>query len=134
MYWAITHDCTDAHQVELVLCYTDAELYNAVDVTEDELRAFRHLGGGTWTPMGGTLTAGTSCVTVAGVTDLGQYWTLGDSSGGRPGPAALTLSSLGVGRAPDVGWLALLGGCLLIVGRGLAWVFLRYSQDAARSE
>jgi hypothetical protein len=76
MYWDISTDCSGAYDLTLILCYTDAELYNGVGVTEDELAVFKRMGGQKWENQGGTVDPEANCATLNNVTSLGS-WTLG---------------------------------------------------------
>jgi len=76
MYWEISADCSGAYNLDLVFCYTDAELYNSVSVTEDNLIAFKKTGEWNWVSQGGTVDSDANCVALSNVTSLG-YWALG---------------------------------------------------------
>ena len=76
MYWDISADCDDAYDLTLVLCYTDAELYNGIGAMEDDLAVFKRTGEQDWEYQGGTVDPDANCVTLNDVASLGS-WTLG---------------------------------------------------------
>ncbi len=78
VYWDITATGT-TYNVDLTLCYTDAELAGAgPGVVENELVLFRNAtGGATWNQIGAdTRDTAANCITKAGVTAFSD-WTLG---------------------------------------------------------
>jgi hypothetical protein len=88
IYWHINSDCSGEYRMILKLCYTDSELAQSNNVTEDNLVMFRNTGGATWTNQGGVVNTSENCVTLSNVSALG-YWTLGDPTVG--GPSAIKL-------------------------------------------
>lgn len=115
VYWDITASGSP-YNVDLTLCYTDAELAAAgAGVTESGLVLFRNTGGSSWTQVGADSrdTAG-NCVTKNGVAAFSS-WTLG-----MPGqPTAVTLTQLtarteGLANSPALSAVARLLGRLRI--------------------
>ena len=83
--WDITASGS-TYDVDLTLCYTDAEL-TAAGATESDLRLFRSVDGTTWTDEGAdTRDTVANCVTKNGVTAFSD-WSLGS---GTPTAVALT--------------------------------------------
>jgi hypothetical protein len=119
LWWNITAT-GGAYNVDLTLCYTDAELAAAgAGVTESGLVLFRNTGGPTWTEVGADARdTGVNCVTKNGVTAFSN-WTLG-----MPGqPNAITLRGFAArssGTSISLAALISIGllGLVLVVRKG----------------
>ncbi|MBN1535819.1 MAG: hypothetical protein JW908_03725 [Anaerolineales bacterium] len=109
----------------LEFCYSDAELANAMNVTESSLAVFKYNdGSGSWISQGGTVNTGSNCVTLTGVSALSD-WTLGDTTtSGNSGPTAVALDSFSGQARKMVPWL-LVGSFVLL----LLWtIYKQHSQ------
>ena len=119
LWWGIT-GTGSSYNVDLTLCYTDAELAAAgAGVTESGLVLFRNTGGPTWTEVGADARdTGVNCVTKNGVTAFSN-WTLG-----MPGqPNAITLREFAArpsGTSISLAALISIGllGLVLVVRKG----------------
>ncbi|MBI5563752.1 MAG: hypothetical protein HY870_02580 [Chloroflexi bacterium] len=91
------------YDMDLTLCYTDAELAAAgADVTEDNLSLYRYEGSGPWTLVGADVRdPATNCVTKRNVTAFSS-WTLGGAT-----PTAIGLESLAAGPTGSTNAIAL---------------------------
>jgi hypothetical protein len=111
----------------LIFSYTDLELANGNNVSENQLKAFKNTGGVTWVPQISTHDTNANTVTVTGVTSLSN-WTLGDSvSSGNGYPSPITMQSAGAyttGETFNVALLAGIGG-LLIGGLSIFWRYYK---------
>jgi len=113
--WDITGTgCT--FPMTLEFCYSDAELANAMNVTESSLAVFKYSdGSGSWVSQGGTVNTGSNCVTLSGVSELSD-WTLGDSTtSGNLGPTAVALDTFRSQPRRIVPWLLVCSVALLLL-------------------
>lgn len=110
----------------LEFCYSDAELANAMNVTESSLAVFKYNdGSGSWVSQGGTVNTGSNCVTLTGVSALSD-WTLGDTTtSGNSGPTAVALNIFSGQSLRIIPWL-LVGSVALL----LLWVLSKQLKRA----
>jgi hypothetical protein len=97
--WTLTAANT-TYNLDLVLCYTEAELTASGVSNENSITAYRwdeSYNAWNWVDKGGTVDAGANCVTVAGVTALSPWTLAGD--GGIP--TAVTLEAFAAIAQPD---------------------------------
>ena len=123
MQWDITTDgnCGTLN-VNLVFNYTDGDLTNGNNVTEGNLKVFKHASGTTWTNMGGTADTGANTVTLTGVSSLSD-WTIGDPTAGDPN--AVMLRGFSARSAGGVNGLALPLALVALGVGGLALLWRR---------
>lgn len=122
VYWNITSDCAGAFNLDLKLCYTEAQLAAGLSVTESGLEIYKNETGSSWTRQGGTADPANNCVTLGGVTTLSN-WTLYD-----PSVTAVQLERLSASAVPSIGLPMALGlGLLTLAAAG--WVLRRRAQE-----
>lgn len=112
--WTLTAANT-TYNLDLMLCYTEAELASAGVSNENTITAYRwdeSYNAWNWVNKGGTVDADANCVTVAGVTALSPWTIAGDGAA----PTAITLRAFAPRAATT--WLPPLGLWALCV---IAW-------------
>jgi hypothetical protein len=128
LQWNITSDGNCGMlNINLIFSYTDLELANGNNVSENQLKAFRNTGGVTWVPQNSTCDTNANTVTVTGMTSLSN-WTLGDAvTSGNSYPSPITLQSTRAHSSVEGFYAVLLAGVgiLLIGGLSIFWQYYK---------